>query len=232
MPAFRPISYFSKSSGLLLFLCSALIAGCAQGGAGSVPGIPANGASALSAAHRLQTPLGRKHGAPPTCPTVYTFQGAPDGSRPEAALVDFKGTLYGTTATGGTSSLGTVYTIAGGSGSVLHSFSGTPDASSPYAGLIAVNGALYGTTIHGGAHGDGAVFKITKSGTVSIVYSFNGLPDGDEPAAGLINVNGTLYGTTSGGGATGNGTVFSLTTSGVEKVLYSFANGADGAGPL
>ncbi len=232
MPEFLPIPTARKRSGLLLLLCSALIAGCAQGGAGSMPAVSPNGSSTLSAAARPGALVAAKRHTQSTCPTLYNFKGAPDGSLPEAGLFNLNGTLYGTTATGGTSSLGIVYSIVGGSESVVHSFTGTPDGSSPYAGLIAVGSALYGTTIHGGAHGDGAVFKIAKSGKLSIVYSFNGGPDGAEPAAGVINDGGTLYGTTVDGGATGNGTVFSVTTSGVEKVLYSFANGSDGAGPL
>jgi hypothetical protein len=34
--------------------------------------------------------------------SIYSFQGAPDGSIPEAGLIDVNGTLYGTTSTGGT----------------------------------------------------------------------------------------------------------------------------------
>src|SRR5271165_969418 len=164
MPEFLTIPYARRGSGLLLLLCSSLIAGCAQGGAtGSIPA--------------TSTLVAAKRHTQPTCPTVYNFKGYPDGSVPEAALFNLNGALYGTTPTGGTSDIGTVYKITGGSESVVHSFTGSPDGSSPYAGLIAVGGALYGTTIHGGAHGDGAIFKITKSGKLSIVYSFNGLPD-------------------------------------------------------
>jgi len=150
-------------------------------------GFPANSGSALSAAQRPEALVKAKRHTQSTCPTAYNFKGDRDGSVPEAALFNLNGTLYGTTPTGGTSDIGTVYKITGGSESVVHSFTGSPDGSSPYAGLIAVSGSLYGTTIHGGAHGDGAIFKITKSGKLSIVYSFNGGPDGAEPATALIN---------------------------------------------
>jgi uncharacterized repeat protein (TIGR03803 family) len=127
-----------------LLLCSVFIAGCAQGGVGSVPpGTAPNGGSAFGAASRTQTSFGPKHRTAPTCPTIYNFTGGSDGSVPDAGLFDLKGRLYGTTTTGGTSDLGTVYSITtSGSESVIHSFNGTPDGSSPYAGLIAVNGAL------------------------------------------------------------------------------------------
>ena len=227
MPEFLPIRHAGKSSGLLLLVWSVSIAGCAQGGIGSLPGVAANSGSAS----RTHAQLTAQRHTQPTCPTAYNFKGYPDGSVPEAPLFNLNGTLYGTTTTGGSDSIGTVFKVTGGSETIVHSFTGSPDGSSPYAGLIEVGGALYGTTVHGGAHGDGAIFKITKAGKLSIVYSFGGLPDGDEPADALINDGGTLYGTTVGGGTSGNGTVFSLTTSGVEKVLYSFANGSDGATP-
>jgi uncharacterized repeat protein (TIGR03803 family) len=69
------------------------------------------------------------------------------------------GTLYGTTAAGGASGGGTVFTVStSGAESVLHSFGSATDGSYPEAGLIYVNGALYGTTYYGGASGGGTVF--------------------------------------------------------------------------
>lgn len=139
-------------------------------------------------------------------PNHLKLQRLPDGSIPDSGLVDLNGTLHGTTPTGGSSSIGTVYSVgASGSEKALHSFTGTPDGSSPYSGTIVVGRALYGTTLHGGAHGDGAVFKITKAGKVSIVYSFDGVPGGAEPSAGLLSDGATLCSTTFGGGSTGNG---------------------------
>jgi uncharacterized repeat protein (TIGR03803 family) len=153
---------------------------------------------------------------------LYSFKGGSgDGKYPtQAALLDVNGTLYGTTARGGTNSRGTVFSITtSGKETVLHSFGGSDDGALPYGGLLDVNGTLYGTTSNGGSgsclqygnvHGCGTVFKTTTSGKETVLHSFGGSGDGKYPYAGLINVNGTLYGTTTAGGAKNAGAVFSL----------------------
>lgn len=151
---------------------------------------------------------------------VHSFGGGSDGVHPYAGLIDVDGSLYGTTYAGGSSGLGTVYSInKSGTESVLYSFKG-PDGAHPQSGLILVQGALYGATAGGGSSGNGTIYSITTSGTETVLHSFGGVPDGALPIAGrLINVNGTLYGTTYGGGKSpsicadgaGCGTVFALT---------------------
>jgi uncharacterized repeat protein (TIGR03803 family) len=174
---------------------------------------------------------------------LHDFGGSPDGAEPEGALIDVKGTFYGTTLAGGAYDEGTVFSITrSGKESVLHSFvGGAGDGFDPRSGLVNVNGALYGTTQFGGAHtcggpsiSCGAVFSITTSGKETVVHSFSGT-DGEAPTAGLIDVDGMLYGTTDNGGSggcggSGCGTVFSMTTSGKESVIHSFSGG-DGAQP-
>jgi uncharacterized repeat protein (TIGR03803 family) len=205
-------------------------------------------------------------GAPGTMPQVsafersstdyrvlYSFGGGSDGADPVAALIDVGGTLYGTTAAGGSdachdyydsiySSCGTVFSITpSGTENVLHIFGGYPnDGANPYAPLIDVKGTLYGTTGYGGGpvgcpyYSCGTVFSITTSGTEKVLHSFSGYPnDGANPYAPLIDVKGTLYGTTGyGGGRVGCdyyssfvdcGTVFSTTPTGTEKVLHTFS---------
>jgi uncharacterized repeat protein (TIGR03803 family) len=165
---------------------------------------------------------------------LHSFGASGDGTNPVAGLVDVKGTLYGTTATGGANNGGTVFAVAKtGEETVLHSFGSSGDGGQPEAGLIDVKGTLYGTTEYGGAHGGGTVFSITTAGKEKIVYSFGfSGTDGVAPFAGLLDVNGTLYGTTQQGGvgycgSATCGTVFSVTTRGAEKVLYSFGQQAD-----
>ncbi|HEX4158383.1 MAG TPA: choice-of-anchor tandem repeat GloVer-containing protein, partial [Rhizomicrobium sp.] len=194
---------------------------------------------------------------------LYSFcqqQDCTDGQNLEAAPIDVKGTLYGTTAFGGIGG-----GLGGGGGGVMFSLdpaTGTEkslyvfcslancqDGANPRGSLIDVNGTLYGVTSGGGdtgcgGYGCGTVFSIDpNTGAEKVIYSFcsqQNCADGATPFAGLIVVKGVLYGTTQNGGRTGCGnygcgTVFSIDpNTGAEKVLYSFCsltNCADGATP-
>jgi uncharacterized repeat protein (TIGR03803 family) len=167
---------------------------------------------------------------------LYSFAGGADGGQPYAKLIqDSAGNLYGTTAVGGASNFGTVFTVdKTGKESVLYSFSGGADGANPWTGLTwGPASHLYGTTEAGGSAGFGTVFKMSKTGTKTVLYNFTGTgSDGAYPFSRLIwDGVGNLYGTTYKGGASGNGTVFKLSMSGKEKVLYSFKGGTDGENP-
>jgi uncharacterized repeat protein (TIGR03803 family) len=184
---------------------------------------------------------------------LYSFQGpsVSDGSSPQASLVfDSKGNLYGTTASGGKNSDGTIFKLSppatkGGAWTerVLYSFKGGTDGSNPASALIFdTKGNLYGTTPIGGSSNFGTVFELTPNaaGTVwteSILYTFTGLSVGGKPYAGLVFKGTSLYGTTLDGGAHSQGAVFELTppvkTGGAwtETVLYSFTGESDGGKP-
>ncbi len=168
---------------------------------------------------------------------LYDFSGPPDGSYPVAGLVAMNGTLYGTTAGGGTYNEGTIFSISpSGAETVLHSFGSGSDGAQPMAGLVAVHGKLYGTMLYGGyvscspsTDGCGTVFRISASGEERVLHRFSGLPDGESPVAALLDVKGILYGTTESGGS--GGTAFSITTAGKETVLYTFPEVSDGTAP-
>jgi uncharacterized repeat protein (TIGR03803 family) len=176
-------------------------------------------------------------GPPATERIVHSFSGSPsDGKGPMAGLIDVKGTLYGTTAFGGTNSQGTVYALTpSGVETPIYNFKGYPtDGAAPSGGVIDVGGIFYGTAACDGTYGyggGGIVFSLTKAGQEKMLYSFPG-SDCDGPYAGLTNVKGTLYGTTLGGAEHEYGCVFSITRSGRESVLYSFKDKPDGAGPM
>ncbi len=229
-------------------VCSCLAATMLAGCGGSQPPIGAPGA--MPQTSLVSTPANK-----PNYKVLYSFGAAPDGSYPTAGLIDMRGTLYGTTAGGGSNSCayypyspyngcGTVFSLAtGGAENVLYRFGTAPDGSVPYASLLDVGGTLYGTTVYGGSHtcgyrsqpfSCGTVFSITTSGTEKVLHDFGQAGDGEYPLAGLIKVKGTLYGTTSGGGASycapyqyniRCGTVFSITPGGMEGLLYSFGPG-------
>ncbi|HET9343142.1 MAG TPA: choice-of-anchor tandem repeat GloVer-containing protein [Candidatus Eremiobacteraceae bacterium] len=166
---------------------------------------------------------------------IYNFKGSPDGSSPSGKLISVNGTLYGTTALGGTSSqAGTVFTVTtAGIENVIHVFGSAGDGAQPEAGLTSLDGTLYGTTSTDSNGGCGVVFSISPEGVENVIHQFFGSPDGCQPYAPVIAVNGRLFGTTEHGGAGSGryGTVYRVTTSGVEKVLHSFKKIPDGAIP-
>jgi uncharacterized repeat protein (TIGR03803 family) len=178
--------------------------------------------------------------------TLHSFcseSGCPDGSYPQAALIQAtNGDFYGTTATdkaGGLLFGGTVFKITpSGTLTTLHSFcseSGCPDGAQPVGGLVqASNGNFYGATYLGGADENGTVFKITPSGTLTTLYTFNDdLPHGFYPGGTLIQAtDGNFYGTTARGGTDSGGgfyagTVFKITLSGTLTTLYNFCSQSD-----
>ena len=165
---------------------------------------------------------------------LHSFAGgAADGRGPAGLLGDENGTLYGMTTYGGSSDLGTVFTLkTDGSGfAIVHTFAGgAADGSKPYAGLVADgSGRLFGTTYSGGPADSGTVFALQPDGSDFTLLP-GGPTDGLYPCAGLIaDATGNLYGTTEYGGALNLGTVFRQKTDGSEfALLHSFADSSGG----
>jgi uncharacterized repeat protein (TIGR03803 family) len=171
-------------------------------------------------------------------------------------VISSSGVIYGTTAAGGASGLGTIFSlsppsVAGGTWSEteLYSFGGNGyGAGSKGTVVLGPEGVLYGTTQYGGNSNLGTVFALKppaaegSSWTYSVLYSFKTGGDGNYPVSGLVSGKGStgqlvLYGTTAAGGVNNLGAVFSLAppaSSGsawTEAVLYSFAGGTDGSNP-
>jgi uncharacterized repeat protein (TIGR03803 family) len=167
---------------------------------------------------------------------LHSFAGgAADGSFPSARLVQADdGNFYGTTPSGGSGNMGTIYRMTpSGAVTILHAFAG-PEGLDPLAPLIVgPDGNFYGTTTLGGPglfNGNGVVFRITPTGAYTVLHFFNG-SDGRFPQAGLAaGKDGNFYGTTSSGGASDAGTVFRITPSGTLTTLHSFS-GPDGSMP-
>jgi len=183
---------------------------------------------ARTAGAALVAALTLVHAAPAqTFKMLYAFNGGNDGANPQGRLVLFAGNLYGTTATGGGSNLGTIFqlNIKSLDKTVLYSFGGSPgDGALPLAGLIADSfGSLYGTTRGGGANGNGAVFQMNPLAT-TVMHSFGAPPDGAQPLDSLaMDAQGNFYGVTYEGGKTGGtGTVFKMDPSGNLTILHSF----------
>lgn len=98
--------------------------------------------------------------------TVVAFNGA-NGAFPFAGLIaDARGNMFGTTAFGGASDMGTVFRIDAATGTLttLATFNG-PNGNGPYCTLAPdTSGNLYGTTYSGGAAGLGTLFRLSGAG--------------------------------------------------------------------
>jgi len=172
---------------------------------------------------------------------LHSFTNTPDGATPRAGLVLNGTTLYGTTASGGIFTNGTVFKLnTNGTGyAVIYNFSNSPDAQGPYATMVFSSNMLYGTASYGGSNNSGAVFKLGTNGAgYSVLHSFTGPTspttnsDGSSPQAGLLLSGALLYGTTISGGSGSSGTLFQINTNGTGfLVIKSFTNAPDGANP-
>ena len=178
--------------------------------------------------------------------TLHAFPAFPgDGQAPYAGLLQASdGSLYGSTASGGTNGAGSLFKINqdGNAYQILHSFSGTnDDGYAPRAKLVeGTDGKLYGTTEFSGSTnpiypGAGTIFKIHKDSThYSVIYRFSGFEDGGNPYGGLTEgTNGYLYGTTTFGGTNDAGAVFKVDKQGGNfSVLHYFSRmPGDGRNP-
>jgi uncharacterized repeat protein (TIGR03803 family) len=167
-----------------------------------------------------------------------------DGSGPVADLALTGSILYGTTQSGGTGGVGTIFRInTDGTGFTnLYSFSAiinntNNDGANPTALLELSGNILYGTTQLGGVGGAGTLFKINNDGTgFTNLYSFtktlynanilsNTNSDGANSTAFLLLSNNSLYGLASEGGTEGSGTLFALSLP-RPNLNIQFINGA------
>jgi uncharacterized repeat protein (TIGR03803 family) len=135
---------------------------------------------------------------------------------PYASLtLSSSGVLYGTTYAGGTSIVGTVFSLTPSSGGVwtvdtLYSFS-TTVGDEPLSGVLAKDGIFYGTTFRKGEGGFGSVFELTADGTFTTLVNFSGTTTGSAPAGNLLmDSAGNLYGVGFEGGTNDSGVVYKV----------------------
>ncbi len=97
---------------------------------------------------------------------VHDFNGTTNGGFPDCKLLEVNNQLYGTGATGGANSAGTVFRIDsdGNNFTILHNFEIT-DGAVPSSSLTYSSGKLWGTTQSGGSESGGIVFSINTDGT-------------------------------------------------------------------
>lgn len=157
-----------------------------------------------------------------TLEVLTSFNGT-NGKYPTAALtLGNDGNFYGTTLSGSTNNLGTVFKVTtNGTLTTLVSFNNM-NGGYQYAALTLGNdGNFYGTTQDGG-NNYGTLFKVTPNGTFTTLVSFN-WTNGAKPCNALtLADDGSFYGTTQTGGSKGYGTIFHVTTNGALTSLFSF----------
>jgi len=189
---------------------------------------------------------------------LYNFRGNGgnvDGRVPVAELLirPDNGTIYGTTAYGGTLDFGTVFRLqppptgqTTWSEKVLLDLAGQPAmGANPHGALIFDgSGGLVGTTLLGGKYNLGTAFHLLPPGPGGTTWKFRDLhdfgataADGTQPNAPLVRdpSSGILYGTSTAGGAHNAGSVFSVKTVAkvgpVSTTIHSFTGGNDGSTP-
>lgn len=169
---------------------------------------------------------------------LHNFTGvSTDGDRPYGSLTLSGSKLYGTTGYGGSSAVGTIFSVnTDGSGfGLLHNFIGSfSDGNTPRGSLTISGSKLYGMA-GGGSSLYGTIFSVNTDGTgYSQLRNFTGgSTDGDEPYGALTLSGSKLYGMTGYGGSSNSGTIFSINTDGSGfSLLHSFTGGStDGNEP-
>lgn len=167
-----------------------------------------------------------------TITDIVSFTGlGAQGSTPQTSLVaDASGNLYGTTVSGGSSSVGTVFEVNPNTNQLttLYDFTNGTDGARPM-GRLAIDGQgdLFGACEMGGSTSvDGSVYEISGASirggapTLQVLHGFDDT-DGYEPHAGVILVGTDLYGTTFGDRNVDDGTLFEI-SGGSFDTLHTF----------
>ena len=152
--------------------------------------------------------------------TLYSFctqANCTDGSNPIGRLTQgSNGNFYGTTGSGGSIQVGTVFEFTSSHQLItLHSFGLTDGAYPNSPPILANDGNFYGTTNNGGTGDGGTIYEVTSAGVFSSLYSFCSTSPctGSYPGFTLAQAtDGELIGATTQGGTVGDGTVFSFST--------------------
>jgi uncharacterized repeat protein (TIGR03803 family) len=159
---------------------------------------------------------------------LYTFSLTHnDGLSPIGGVIfGLNGALYGTTAAGGATGVGTVFSLAPPAvagdpwtETVIHNFLSTRDGEFPEGGLIVDStGRLFGAAEYGGPQACsscGTVFvlhpQISGQWTIVVLHEFLGGTDSQQPLGPVfLGKNGFVYGTTLGPSTPVGGSVYQI----------------------
>jgi uncharacterized repeat protein (TIGR03803 family) len=162
--------------------------------------------------------------------------GSHGGSNPKGSLISVGTDLYGMTANGGATCLGTIFKIKpdGSSHVTIFDFEGVSNGSNPNGSLISDGTFLYGMTSRGGLNNFGTIFKIKFDGSgYTKLLDFDGPGNGSYPSGNLISDGTFLYGMASRGGEFDAGTIFKIALNQSSfAILHEFHFSIDGINPL
>jgi uncharacterized repeat protein (TIGR03803 family) len=160
--------------------------------------------------------------------------GTDDGAGPVSKLIQSGSALYGMTPQGGSSNVGTVFSVnTDGTGfTVLHSFAGaSTDGSTPYGALLQSGSTLYGMATSSETAYRGSIFAMNTDGTGFQTLHTFATNEGKWPHGSLIECESMLCGLTAyggsnnGSGMVGGGTMFRMSTDGTAfQVLRTFTS--------
>jgi len=162
--------------------------------------------------------------------TVFVFNGS-DGYSPGSRLLYASDSLlYGTTAEGGTNSMGTVFSFNWKTNqeNVIINYDGINGEFNTGGNELiqATNGLLYGTSWAGGTHDAGVLYRYDIStGKDTVLYNFDTLTSGYGPMLALCEdtATGILYGVTEAGGVYNGGVIHGFNTvTNQDSIYYSF----------
>ncbi len=143
---------------------------------------------------------------------IYNFSNSPLAATPYVGLTLGGSTLYGVSASGGSSNAGAVFSLGtnGAGFALLHSFTNN-EGLSPQSTLALNNGKLYGATLSRGTGGNGTVFQLSTNGAnFTVLKNFTNLLTGANPKGPITLDANTIFGVANAGGPSSGGTVFRL----------------------
>lgn len=164
--------------------------------------------------------------------TVLTSMSSERGQGSAPLIKGSDDWLYGTTETGGSAGVGTVFRVSlAGQFETVHSFDGTMGAG-PREVSLGADGWMYGTSLGGDG---GYVFRVQPDGRFEIVHSFARdpsygsqhpdplFPTGRTPVGGLTHLaGGGMLGVTAFGGKFKGGTLYRIGPGGSFELLHEF----------
>ena len=146
------------------------------------------------------------------------------------------GNLYGISHEGGTSGIGTFFSVSpSGNEATLYSFDGSKGSYPNFGVNLGADGNFYGGTPLGGTANLGVIYQVTSAGVTTVLHNFLGTTDGASngfpPTQGS---DGNFYGTSNDRNGAYTPVFYQLTPQGIFKALHTLtsADGYDGSSPI